>query len=125
MPFSLSEVVNDPDLAISSSCGQPLMILRSNGQFGLGGWKDQTIEISAYGVLTVASAETLQQIPEGDRVTGAMEFNCSQPLYQTSEQKPGLSDKIRWRGQLYKIIVLSPWEDFGFCQAVLVRMAGN
>jgi hypothetical protein len=118
MPFSLTEVVLDPDLA------EAVSILRSTGQYGPGGWQNQTTTIPAYGVVTIAEGKTLQQVPEGDKVTGALEFNSAQRIYQTSEQGQKLSDILVWRGVKYKVLQVFPWADFGFWKAVMVRMPG-
>lgn len=124
MPFSLTEVVNDPDLA------EEVTIVRTTVKFGLGGVQETSVNIPAYGVLTVASPKELKRIPEGDRLTGSIMFNCSQIIYQTHEGSGGndpsrLSDQIIWRGLKYKVVSVSPWVDFGFWQAILLRTEGT
>jgi hypothetical protein len=126
MPFSLTEVVLDPDLAEHSSAnGTPLTIIRSQGQYGAGGWVNTETTISAYGVWTVADSKAIARIPQGDQITGAMHFVSATPLYQTSEDQGRLSDKISWNGILYKVMQLGPWGDFGFWEALCVRMPGQ
>lgn len=119
MPFDLSEIANDPDL------GEAVTVIRSKGVFGLGGYKAQTTNIDTWGILTVADSKALQQVPEGDRVTGAMQLITQMQLNQTSEQRDGVSDKIMWRGSTYQILSVAPWSDFGFSSAILQRLTGS
>lgn len=120
MPLDLSEVVNDPDL------GTDVKVLRSRGQFVLGGWEEKTIPLPAYGVLVPADDKALKQVPEGDRVVGSIQFLTATQLYQThGGQQAGLSDKVEWRGEVYRVQVCNPWIENGFYSAILVRIAGN
>lgn len=119
MPFSVAEVCNDPDLA------QAVTIYRSKGAFGPDGWQNQTTTIPAYGVLNVAESKSLQQVPEGDRLTGAIEFYSVAPIYTTSEDQSELSDQIMWRGYMYRVQSVQKWVDHGFYSAILVRMQGS
>lgn len=119
MPFSLSDIANDPDL------GQEIVILRSNGFFGAGGWRDNVTQIPEYGVVVVADDETLAQVPEGDRVAGSMQLIAPCPIYETKAVRSGLSDKIVWNGSTYRVQRVAPWKDFGYWAAILVRMEGE
>jgi hypothetical protein len=119
MPFSVAEVCLDPDLA------QHVIIHRSLGQFGPGGWQNTVTLVPSYGVVTVASAKALQQVPEGDRLTGAVEFCSVQPINATSEEGSNVSDQVEWQGNLYRVESKSKWVDFGFYSAILVRMTGS
>ena len=119
MPFSLADIANDPDL------GQEFTILRSSGFFGAGGWQDAVTEVPAYGVICVADDEALQQVPEGDRVAGSLQAISESPIYETQEQRAGLSDKIGWNGCTYRVQSVAPWKDFGFYSAILVRIQGS
>lgn len=139
--INLSEVVNDSDLAESFT------IQRTTGSFGLGGWILSTpVNVPGYGIITVASNEDLQMVPEGDRVTGSMIFHSMMRIYETELDGgygssiygdndnptntfgPGIqhfSDQIRWRGQLYKIISVAPWADFGYWRVIGTRLSGR
>jgi hypothetical protein len=140
--ISVAEVVLDPDLA------ENFTILRSKGKFDLGGWKTTSENVDGYGVVTVASNKDLQMIPEGDRVTGAMLFHSHERIYLTElddgygqqsygndgfdcanknkygDSEQHVSDQIYWRGQLFRIISVAPWQDFGYYRAMGVRMSG-
>jgi hypothetical protein len=66
-------------------------------------------------------------VPEADRVEGMVTFACIEPLYTTrsSDTAPGTSDKLEWHGELYKIIQLLDYLDYGFNVAVGVRLSGE
>ena len=117
--IDLSEIVNDPDL------GQPFTITRTTGEFAAGGWQaDAPTLIPAFGVITVASDEALQQVPEGDRVAGSMMVFTQTPIYQTLVNQSGISDTLVWRGNTYRVQAAGPWEDYGYYQAIIARMTG-
>lgn len=117
----LSEVVNDPDFA------QAFTIQRSQGgAFGPGGWMDQSSPIAAYGVIQPARAKDLKQIPEGDRVTGAISIIAQQEMFIThNDPTAGLSDIVVWQGNNWRVMSCDPWVDFGFYKTIAVRMEGD
>ena len=125
--ISLSDVVNDPDFA------QNFSVIRSTGNFVAGGYQTTSVTVPFYGIITVASDEDLQMVPEGDRVTGAMLFHSSQQIYTTqidpaanpsSPNQQYIADKIIWRGLTYRVIKISPWVDFGYWRAIGIREGG-
>jgi hypothetical protein len=119
MAFDLSDVTLDPDM------GSPVTIIRTTGKFAQGGWTaDTPQQISAFGVVGIADDQALEQVPEGDRVTGALQLVIHQPIFPTSEAHARVSDQIRWMGNLYRLIGVAPWKHFGFYSGVLVRMTG-
>jgi len=118
--FDLSEVVNDPDL------GVPVTIIRTSGSFGPGGWKQNTpVMIPSFGIVGIASQKALEQIPEGDRVTGSLEFVTATPIFATSDAQSQTSDQIDWDGDRYRVAGVFPWKHAGFYAAILVRIPGN
>jgi hypothetical protein len=125
MPFSMAEIVNDPDFA------QEFTITRSSGgswQFGT--WVNQTESVPGYGVIQPISAKELKMIPEGDRVEGMISFHSSAPIYEThttsqTDATARISDTILWHTQNYRIIKVYPWEDFGYYKAIGTRMSGQ
>ena len=124
MAFELQDVVNDPDLAESFD------ILRSSGTFAAGGWQAATVQLPAWGVVTVATDKQLEALPEGDRVHGARLFITEQPLYVTGADRQdgtaGTSDVLLWHNQKYRIVSVGPYENRGgFYSAVAVRMSGS
>jgi len=124
MVISVAEVVTDPDLA------EPFVITRSQGgSFIAGVWSNQVITVNGYGVIQPSTPEELEQIPEGDRVLGAMSFHSADPLYETNttgvNTPSGISDVIAWRNQTYRLVKIFPWEDFGYYKGIGVRMSGQ
>jgi hypothetical protein len=118
--INVSELVVDPEFS------QAFTIVRSTGQFSLGGWQNESTTIPALGVIVPAGSQDLDQVPEGDRVTGAMAIYTQTPLYRThATPTPGLSDLIVWRGEEYRIAHVFPYQDFGFYKAVAVRLLGE
>jgi hypothetical protein len=126
--IDLSDVVTDPDLAESYT------IQRSTGSFEFGGWVTTPSTIPGYGVVSVATEQDLEMIPEGDRVTGSMVFHSEARIYETQLDGAGgitvgattqrVSDKILWNYQLYRVLHVSPYPNRNFWKAVAVRMAG-
>ncbi|HXS93030.1 MAG TPA: hypothetical protein VN736_00405 [Candidatus Limnocylindrales bacterium] len=117
--ISLGELTYDPDL------GQCVTIIRTTGSFQQGGWRGTEAQVQAYGIVTIASAKDLQQLPEGDRVRGSLMFVTETPIYTTSAAGSQISDEIIWNGERYRVQQVEPWTQYGMYVAVLVRMAGN
>ena len=119
--LDVSPVLGNPDLV------QTFMVFRSSGQFALGGWQENTpTQIPMQGVVTIADTETLEMMPEGDRVTGAMTFYSTSEVFRThNDSQAGTSDYIQWRGQNYRVMHVWPYADYGYWKALAVRMAGD
>lgn len=117
--WSLAEIGNDSDM------GEPVTIVRSSGSFAAGGWSNTTSTINSWGVVAVAEDEALRQIPEADRVEGALMLVSALPVYETLESRSGLSDQIIWNGNNYRVVRLGPWSDFGYYHVILMRMTGS
>lgn len=123
--INLSEIVNDPDFA------QDFTIQRSSGgSWQAGKWVTSTIDVCGFGIIQPATAEELDQVPEGDRVKGAMSFHSESPLFETHTTGPndkfaGTSDIICWRGENYRLVKVWPWSDFGYFHAVGSRISGQ
>ncbi len=120
MPLQLSDIADDPDL------GQAISVLRSTGRFIAGGWQSGApVTVPLFGILMPASDEALQQVPEGDRVVGSLQFICSSQLYETKAERNGVSDKVMWRSSTYRVVSVAPWGDNGYWSAILVRTDGK
>jgi hypothetical protein len=120
---------------------EPYTIQRSTGQFTSSGWITTPTNVAGYGVVSVASAQDLNMVPEGDRVTGAMVFHSQQRIYETQQDggygqadyggggfgtaQQFVSDQIAWKGQLYRVLNVSPYPNRGYWRAVGVRMSGQ
>jgi len=120
--INVAEVINDSDFV------QTFTVYRSTGAFDLGGWKEgNATTLTMVGVVSVANAKELMQIPEADRVMGTMIFHSAQELFVThnSNSTPGTSDQILWNGERYKVIGCFPYRDYGYWKSMAVRMAGD
>lgn len=115
--IDVSEVITDPDFA------QTFVVHRKANKWIAGRTESTEKDITMTGVIMVADAKTLEQLPEGDRVTGLMCFYSTQELFTTREQ--GTSDQIEWRGERYRVKQVFPYGDYGYYKAVGQRMAGD
>ena len=125
MPFQLTEVIFDTDLRQYD----PFTIFRSTGQFGPGGFISKETKVPVGGIITVATPQDLQMVPEGDRVPGSMHIITQARLYVThmagtAGPVSGVSDQLEWDGNRYRVQAVEPWKDFGFWSAIAVRMVG-
>ena len=118
--IDVSEIINDPDFC------QSFTVYRDSGSWIEGRWVSSTSTLSMSGVISVASAKELNQVPEGDRVEGAIVIHTTDQIYATRAASPaGISDKIEWNGELYKIIQMYPYSDYGFYKAIATRITGD
>ena len=120
--INLSRVLNSPRMR------QTFTIFRSSGHFGAGGWiEDTPEEIESFGIVWPSTAREILQVPEGDRALGMMTFATTVPLYTTRVEgvtAAGTSDQIEWKDELYRLISILPFTDYGFNVAVGARISG-
>jgi len=131
----LAFVVDDGVLSESYS------IIRSTGSFQLGGWTTSSVTIPGWGVVSVATPEDLEMIPEADRITGSMVFHSQQRIYltqlDTEQGDPNgggssgidpdqrVSDIIDWGYTKWRVLQVFPYPNRNFWKAIAVRLAGN
>jgi hypothetical protein len=122
--INLSRVILSPHLNVQS-----LTVFRSKGSFVAGRWVEQIQSPPSFNLMGIAypsSEKELAMVPEVDRIRGAMTFLTVEQLYVTHvSPSKGLSDKVQWNDELYKIISLLPWKDYGFYASVGERIAGD
>ena len=123
MPLNIArEIIHDPEL------GQPWVLLRSyGGSWELGGWQEaERKEIPVFSVVSSAEDEELDLVPEGDRISGAMVFYHTEPIYLSIPEPggPSVSDFIRWNDKEYKVVRVLPGP-YGYWRAFAVRVSGN
>ena len=82
--ISVFEVVVSPDM----TAPQPFTILRSTGQFVLGGFQSTTTSISMFGPVQQASNKEITMLPEADRIGEIRSFWSTQPIYLTRGYAP-------------------------------------
>jgi len=119
--IDVADIINDPDYA------KDYTILRSNGFFDEGGFTETITEIPDYSAVLPTNTKDLEQVPEADRISGSMTFYSSIPLFVTrnNDTDRGNSDKLRFKNELYKIVKLLDYSDFGLYKAIATRISGN
>jgi len=113
-------------IVVSPEMYQHYKVLRSSGSFIDGVWTEgEECPLFFSGVITIASANEIDMIPEADKVYGAQVFYSPEKIYVTHiEHTPGISDKIEWRDHLYRIYAVFPYVDYGYWKALGARMIG-
>jgi hypothetical protein len=127
--IDISEMMSDPDFA------QDFIVYRQIGANIAGRYVVNEITLDLYGVIIPATTRDLEQIPEGDRVTGMMVFYVpiDTPLYITQNDTLSgqatnttmTSDQCVWRGDRYRIYQTNAYDDFGYIKAICVYMRGD
>lgn len=82
--ISVQEVVTDPD----TIAPKPYTILRSTGQFVLGGFQSSTTPIPVFGPVQQSTNKELQMLPEADRIGSVRSFWRTQQIYTTRGTAP-------------------------------------
>lgn len=118
--MDLSDVVSDSDLA------ETYTIQRITGSFQAGGWvANSPVSIPAYGVVSVATQEDLDAVPEGDKITGGMVFHSTQQMFVTKSSTNQTSDQLLWQGDLWRVYSVGNYSNRQYWRALAARMAGN
>lgn len=118
---NLSRVVHSPMLS------QKITILRRTGAWEYGTWVqgDKPETLTMRGIVTMASAKDLQQVPEGDRVTGSIKILTTERIYITDGPAGNITDMVLWRGARYRIVTVTPDVDYGFWRSIGQRLDGD
>jgi hypothetical protein len=82
--ISVEEIIQDPDM-ISP---EPFTILRSQGQFVLGGFQSTTTAVPVFGPVHQASDKEIQMLAEADRVGAVRSFWANIAIYTTRGTVP-------------------------------------
>lgn len=111
------------------------VIARQTGSFQIGGWVQSESQIPGWGVVSVATAEDMEMLEEGDRVTGAMVFHSQQRIYATVQDdgpppnlapgKQRVSDQMIWVNQRWRVLHCYPYPNRNYWKAIAVRMKGH
>ena len=119
--IDVSELMEDPDFASS------YQVIRQSGKWAAGRFiRNKTEALSYYGPVQPPSAKILEQLPEGDRQKGIMQFWCRMPrefrIAQNGKQEAWASDEIIWAGQRFKCLQLIPWNHAGWMSVLACRV---
>lgn len=107
---------------------ESVTVLRSvGGGYVPGGWSETKTTLELRGIVTAPDGEELDQVPEADRVKGAILFYSPELLHETNNTPKfkGTSDQLQWQGQLYRVARLWPYHTRGFYKVLAVRMSGQ
>ena len=107
--IDVSQLITDPDFC------EPFVIRRRIGKWEAGRFI-ATPEDTVNGIVEPTSGDDLEQVPEGDRVSGMMTFYTKQPVYLSQDKQQ--SDEIIWRGKLYKAVQILDWSRHGFYKVI-------
>ncbi|MGO4496419.1 hypothetical protein AB4114_11035 [Paenibacillus sp. 2RAB27] len=124
-------MINVGRIVNSRNFAQPggFVVYRKTGRWKASRWVTTEDTLKMEGTITVATSTDIEQVPEGDRVKGAMCFYSQKPLFttraETDTEEGGTSDEIVWRNDRYRVVSVFPWGDFGFNKAIGVRMVGT
>lgn len=114
----------------SQRLSQEFQIIRNHGQI-VDGYFEKTMEITlnAWGAIVPEKTKDVNMTPNGDQITGYINVYTETPLLTThngegTEQSHN-ADRIKWRGELYKVMSAENLRDYGFWQARCVRIKGG
>lgn len=116
--LDMSDVILNPDIA------QTFTVYRRTGSWNDGRWAGTESSISVEGVVSVASPEDLQQLPEADRLSSTMVFHATVPLYAEDKTQDIVADEMLWNGRRYRTVTVYPYGDYGYYKALAARMGG-
>jgi len=112
--IDVSELIYDPDFS------QEITVQRKIGDWVKGKFVEEQSTLVFTGIICPANAQEINQVPEGDRVTGMMKFHTVDEVFTTKET--GTSDVIDWRGKHYRVINVTPYVDYGCFSSLGVYM---
>ena len=120
-------LVNVSRVIKSKRLAQPFGIYRKTGSWVDGRWVGSEVLIPFSGVVTVANANDITQVPEGDRASGVMVFHSIEQMFVTHDDADGkgTSDEAFWHGERYRFFNVFPLDDYGYYKAIGVKMGGK
>jgi len=109
----------------------PFTVTRKTGAWVLGNFVSSSETLPMSGSIQPLNSRDLEQVPEGDRVTGMIKIYTTEPLYTTQEddtvsgEDGMLSDEVTWKGQQWKILnIPGNFSDFGYYKSIATRKLG-
>lgn len=108
--IDVSRLITDPDFC------EPFTIRRRVGKWEAGRFVTTPEDTAVNGIVEPTNGDDLEQVPEGDRVSGMMTFYTKQPVYLAQDKQQ--SDELIWRGKLYKAVQILDWSRHGFYKVI-------
>ena len=116
-------MINVGNLLVDPAFSQSITVYRQNGDWVGGRWTPGTpTQLTVAGVITIPKETDLEQVPEGDRMKGAICVYTQTPLVVSNVN--GTSDQVLWTndGNLYRAAQLYPFADYGYYKCICIRM---
>jgi hypothetical protein len=127
-------MINVGRITVSQNFRQPegFVVHRKIGHWEKGKFIQTEKSILMQGTIINASPKEINQLPEGDRITGMMAIYSPEAIFITrvatsncKNSSSGTSDEIEWKGKRYRIVNINPWQEFGYYKAFAVYMEGE
>lgn len=126
--INVARAVNDPRFS------QNFKVFRKSGEWIKGRFEETEKKISMVGVIAPSKPKEIEMIPEGDRVGGEITIYTTRKLFTThsledkenqDENNEGTSDQIEWQGERYKLYSVNDYSQYGYYQAIGMRLVSN
>lgn len=114
--IDVSRLITDPDFC------EPFTIRRRIGKWEAGRFIATPEDTAVTGIVEPTSGDDLEQVPEGDWVSGMMTFYTRQIVYLSQDKQQ--SDELIWRGKVYKAVQTLDWSRHGFYKVIASYVEG-
>lgn len=108
--IDVSRLITDPDFC------EPFVIRKKPGKWQDGEFITTPVDKRVTGIVEPTTGDDLEQVPEGDRVSGMVTFYTKDTIELTYDDH--LADEIIWRHKLYKAITVLDWSRHGFYKTI-------
>jgi len=120
--INITEIVLDPDFAQPAA----FTVYRTTGTWTGGRFVSTAATLQYNGSIIPMTTKEMQQLPQGDQVTGAVVIYTplilnTTRLDQNTLTTGGTSDEILWQGERWKILNVRNFVEFGYYRATAVR----
>ena len=102
-----------PHELLNPGVSQPITVLRVTGNWlGNGLWNpnDKATTINGRGILYPTTADELQALPEGERIRKSITLFWPDVFM--------IDDRIQYGGEEYRVVLVDPWQNFGYNRAI-------
>ena len=115
----VSNLITDPDFC------EPFIVRKKPGRWEDGEFVTLPVDKRVTGIVEPTTGDDLEQIPEGDRVSGMVTFYTKEAIDLSLDNH--LADEFIWRKKLYKAVTVLDWSRHGFYKTIasLVEMIDN
>nr|WP_243123184.1 hypothetical protein [Clostridium carnis] len=129
----MSNLINVAKAITDPRFSQKFEVFRKSGEWIRGRFEEIEKEISMIGVIAPSKPKEIEMIPEGDRVGGEITIHTIRKLYTThaiqdeesEDEFEGTSDQIEWQGKRYKLYQVNDYSQYGYYQAIGMRLVSN